>query len=83
MDMRSGIPLPKLYDFDMKPIGRLHPTKAGYDLKLTPLSTCTLELVGESVKDGSLWELYDAFGDVGVFRPTRWPGRGEQRNRSR
>ena len=45
MDMRSGIPLPKLYDFDMKPIGRLHPTKAGYDLKLTPLSTCTLEPV--------------------------------------
>ena len=68
MDMRSGIPLPKLYDFDMKPIGRLHPTKAGYDLKLTPLSTCTLELVGESVKDGQFVELYDAFGDVGVFR---------------
>ena len=83
MDMRSGIPLPKLYDFDMKPIGRLHPTKAGYDLKLTPLSTCTLELVGESVKDGQFVELYDAFGDVGVFRAYEVARTREQRYRSR
>lgn len=68
MNSTVQIPLPRLFDKDMRPIGRLHPTKANYHLKLIPLSTGGFELVGEHVTVGQFVQLYDTFGEVGVFR---------------
>ena len=64
----TNIQLPQRFDASMNPIDRLHPTKAGYDLNETPLSSANLVLDTESVEQGQFIRMFDTYGAVDLFR---------------
>ena len=64
----TNIALPQRFDASMQPIDRLHPSKAGYDLNESPLSSASMTLSAETVEQGEFVRMFDTYGAVDVFR---------------
>ncbi|MEG1360743.1 MAG: phage tail spike protein [Clostridia bacterium] len=76
-----SIPLPQVFDAQMNPIKRVNPTKVSYKASLTPLSTASMTLEGESVQQGQLVRLFESYGSIGVFRVSKTEEAYEQSER--
>ena len=64
----TNIQLPQRFDASMNTVDRLHPSRAGYDLNESPLSSASMTLSAETAEQGQFVRMFDTYGAVDVFR---------------